>query len=131
MKHPAAILIGFGAWLTQSETPLTFGSGFDASRMAELVKEYSNLQELGELPEGWENTLNQAPTLERDSDLRAELAVVLNRFSRENYSNTPDFILAQFLMGCLTSFDEAVGSRDRWYGVELRPGEPVTVTVSG
>jgi hypothetical protein len=34
----------------------------------------------------------------------------------ENKSNTPDFILARYLVGCLEQFDLAVVQRDSWYG---------------
>lgn len=52
----------------------------------------------------------------RDSAFRAGLEELINRHSRENGSNTPDFILAQFLFGCLYYFDEAVNRRTDWYG---------------
>lgn len=57
------------------------------------------------------------------SDFRKELEHLLNRHSMENDSNTPDFLLAEFLYGCLRAFDKAVSERDRWYGVRHRPGE--------
>lgn len=36
------------------------------------------------------------------TDLRKEIEIAINRCSAENGSNTPDFILAQFLVECLT-----------------------------
>ena len=48
--------------------------------------------------------------------LRRDLAAVLNRFSRDNGSNTPDFILAQYLTNCLDAFDAAVQKRAQWFG---------------
>lgn len=48
--------------------------------------------------------------------LRRDLAAVLNRFSRDNGSNTPDFILAQYLANCLDAFDIAVQKRAQWFG---------------
>ena len=41
----------------------------------------------------------------------------------ENQSNTPDFILAAFLTRCLRAFDLATFRRDKWYGVQLIPGD--------
>lgn len=55
------------------------------------------------------------------SPLEIELMHVLNKYSAENGSNTPDFILAQFLLSCLTTLDIAVVARDRWYGRTLDP----------
>lgn len=48
--------------------------------------------------------------------LRREIEVALNRASAENQSDTPDFILAEFLIGCLRSFDAAVNRRREWWG---------------
>lgn len=53
---------------------------------------------------------------------RDELQSLINRMSRENLSNTPDFILATFMRDCLLAFEEGVRSRDRWYGIAPRPG---------
>lgn len=47
-------------------------------------------------------------------DLRTEIQVALNRHSAENGSNTPDFILADFLMSCLSAFDRTTVSREEW-----------------
>jgi len=55
-------------------------------------------------------------------DLRQALAEVLNRYSVENGSNTSDFILAEFLVGCLAAFDLAVSRREQWYGRDPRRG---------
>ena len=50
------------------------------------------------------------------STFEQELETILNRYSMENGSNTPDFILAQYLHGCLMSFNIAVTLREKWYG---------------
>jgi hypothetical protein len=49
---------------------------------------------------------------------RSELQTLINRHSKENGSNTPDFILADYLVGCLNLFDVIVQSREKWYGRE-------------
>lgn len=54
-------------------------------------------------------------------ELERELSSVLNRFSQENASNTPDFILAQFLLGCLAAWNTGVQQRETWYGRDARP----------
>lgn len=41
---------------------------------------------------------------------------MLNRHSAENGSNTPDFILGQYLVDCLKAFDKATNAREKWYG---------------
>ena len=50
------------------------------------------------------------------SDLENDLTNLLNRYSQEDGSNTPDFILARYLLACLASFNTAVARRDWWYG---------------
>ena len=49
-------------------------------------------------------------------NLERDLASVLNRYSQENISNTPDFILAAYLLSCLTAFNAAIDTRAQWYG---------------
>lgn len=58
-------------------------------------------------------------------NLRRDLAEVLNRHSRENGSNTPDFILAQYLANCLDAFDVAMSGRSMWYGHADSIGGPI------
>jgi len=53
-------------------------------------------------------------------NLRTEIEQAINRCSAENGSNTPDFILAQFLVDCLIAFDKASRAREKWYNVELK-----------
>lgn len=50
------------------------------------------------------------------SELLSQLTTAINSVSAENGSDTPDFILAHYLLGCLRAFDAAVTDRDRWYG---------------
>ena len=56
------------------------------------------------------------------TELRKEIESVINRCSAEYGSNTPDFILAEYLMGCLDVFDKAIDERDHWYGMAPAPG---------
>lgn len=52
------------------------------------------------------------------SELERELASVLNKYSAENGSNTPDFILAEYLIGCLKAFNTATKSAHAWRGLD-------------
>lgn len=47
---------------------------------------------------------------------RDELVALLNSCSKENGSDTPDWILAEFLMASLKTFDACVKERETWYG---------------
>lgn len=49
-----------------------------------------------------------------NSEFKTELAQLINRASAENGSDTPDFILAEYLNNCLQIFDSAVRARDNW-----------------
>lgn len=48
--------------------------------------------------------------------LKLELAALLNRHCAENGSNTPDFILAEFMLECLRAFEATTIARERWHG---------------
>jgi len=45
-----------------------------------------------------------------------ELRELINKHSKENDSNTPDFILARYLCDCLQVFGNAALARSNWYG---------------
>jgi hypothetical protein len=55
------------------------------------------------------------------SQFQCELETLINRHSMENESATPDFILAQYLRGCLDAWATATIARDKWYGIERWP----------
>jgi hypothetical protein len=60
--------------------------------------------------------------------LESELAGLINRRSLENASDTPDYILAQYLIGCLDNYNATIRARRRWYGngpAEKAAGSPV------
>jgi hypothetical protein len=44
-----------------------------------------------------------------------ELTSLLNKYSKEDDSNTPDFILATYLKNCLSAFNRATNRRTKWY----------------
>ena len=59
--------------------------------------------------------------MSRPKTLTEELAELLNKHSRENASNTPDWILADYLVECLKTFECFTLVRERWYGGNLAP----------
>lgn len=59
----------------------------------------------------------------RSSEIERELAAVLNRHSIDSACDTPDFILAAYLMDCLRVFNTNTRSRDRWWGWEPTVGQ--------
>ena len=59
-----------------------------------------------------------------DSSFEKELTELINKYSLENGSNTPDYILAKYLNDCLTTFNKAIKKRDKWY--KFKPWECLT-----
>ncbi len=60
-------------------------------------------------------------------NLRKRIEHEINCASMENASDTPDFILAEYLTDCLEAFDKATKARDKWHGHNPWPknDEPV------
>jgi hypothetical protein len=57
------------------------------------------------------------PTQENEMsrEFERELISLINRYSKENGSNTPDYILAQYLSACLSVFSATMQKRDSWH----------------
>lgn len=63
------------------------------------------------------------------SDFKTELENLINKYSMEKYSDTPDFVLAKYLMDCVDVWNANVIARDRFYGgkrVKAVQGKPPT-----
>ncbi len=50
-----------------------------------------------------------------------ELEQLINIYSEENTSNTPDFILVQFILNCLAAYNLATQRREAWYDRDPKP----------
>ncbi len=64
---------------------------------------------------------------------KLELAVrdAINTCSAESASNTPDWVLALYLLSCLDAFNAAVQQREEWYGRDPRPSDPFGAGIDG
>jgi len=51
------------------------------------------------------------------SNLKEELTCLLNTHNKEKGSNTPDYILSEYLLDCLRAFDKASAKRENWYSI--------------
>ena len=49
------------------------------------------------------------------SEAIKEFTIIINKYSLENESNTPDFILAEYLMKCLEAHAALQVQRGIWY----------------
>lgn len=66
------------------------------------------------------------PTVEQEREelnvsFEKGLSDLINRHCQENASNTPDHLLARYLLGCLAVFNTAVQQRETWYGRDATP----------
>ena len=55
----------------------------------------------------------------KETELEKRLTALINDECRENDSNTPDFLLSEFMMNCLDAFELANNKREVWFGVHL------------
>lgn len=53
-----------------------------------------------------------------------ELGKLINRYSIENGSDTPDWILRDYMHGCLVAYENATIQREFFYGREVRGAKP-------
>ena len=60
-----------------------------------------------------------------DPRFKQDLQQLLNRYALEKGSDTPDFLLAEYLVHCLMLFDTTVAAREQWYGRTTSGMEPV------
>lgn len=75
-------------------------------------------------PNGWSTESQNAKADEKQPDkledpkltFEKELTELINKYSIENPSKTPDYILAKYVKNCLEVFSKTVMSRDIWYG---------------
>lgn len=51
----------------------------------------------------------------QENEFKRDLAEVINRHSREGRSNTPDFVLADYLYKCLLAYEIAVMENFNWH----------------
>ncbi len=59
---------------------------------------------------------------DKQARLAESIRFAINSVSRESASNTPDFILAEYMLACLEAFEKASNARESWYGKVLRIG---------
>lgn len=72
-------------------------------------------------------TKSQRVRLNRRILFKRDLEELINKYNMEQDSDTPHFILADYLMQCLDGFNQATNCRDYWYrgGVEV-PAAPLS-----
>lgn len=51
-----------------------------------------------------------------EDEFREELKHLINKYSKENSSGTPDFILANYMSGALKLYEDTIHEREGWHG---------------
>ena len=52
----------------------------------------------------------------RYTEFERKLATLVNSVSLEQRSDTPDYMLAKYLMACLRAYEDTTLARDQWHG---------------
>jgi hypothetical protein len=97
------------------------GVGGDASKRAEVSDDVPTDELVARLQAERDDLRNEVARLRTrvahtPAGVASDLAAILNRMSRENASNTPDFLLADFMLGCLDVYERTLQQRERWLG---------------
>lgn len=53
------------------------------------------------------------------NEFARELTALINKHSIEKFSNTPDWVLSEYIMGCLRVFSDTTKLREAWYGRDI------------
>ena len=90
--------------------PVTTNQGGVVLMSDDQVKDFTNLitlhtQKAVQLAES-------AATQTKEDKFETDIRDAINRHSKENGSNTPDFVLAAYLVACLKNFDYFTRYRD-------------------
>ena len=63
------------------------------------------------------------------SEFQNEIERLINKHSKENTSDTPDWILAKYLNGCLKLYDNTTKLRNQYYNGNLTENVDLKVTL--
>lgn len=53
----------------------------------------------------------------KNLEFTKELKSLINRYNFESISNTPDSLLADYLINCLINYNDICKKRDKFYGI--------------
>lgn len=68
--------------------------------------------------------------MNESESFKSALTRLLNRYNLEGGSDTPDFLLADYLIQCLAVFDVTMAHREAWYGRQVGVKSPQDVELS-
>jgi hypothetical protein len=64
-----------------------------------------------------DNFLVESDIHEPPFSFEKKLEQLLNEYSKESGSDTPDFLLAEYLSDCLHNYNKTIRARDKWFGI--------------
>ena len=92
-----------------------YEDGYESFSPAKAFEEGYSLLDTGS--SGFLNPSREQSKSQGDpTTFEQELERLINRFSKENGSDTPDFIVTAYLLRCLETYDSTVQARENWYG---------------
>lgn len=114
--------IGDQFWYTAILCRL-FGFGFEDAQVQNIAKLFKRFpSKFSESEAINRDTGSERIILEHFEDGHAatgfehDLAALINRYSLENQSDSPDFVIAEFMCASLAAFNAGVRERERFYG---------------
>jgi hypothetical protein len=116
----AEALMGFHGRLTSRDVPVTFSSRHNATLAIELLDAFSHVNNIGAIgpdwPEGLTHPEPRSTTNDAHESFETHLTRLINHHSLEHHADTPDFLLARYLVRCLDVYHAAIVDREVWYG---------------
>lgn len=61
--------------------------------------------------------------MDKENSFELELMCLLNKYCKKNDSDTPGFILGEYLLSCLKNFNQTVKQREKWHGRLPKKGQ--------
>ena len=116
--NPADVVFGLFAWLTAREEVVTFSASHDAGIGANLAQEFIDANKWGDVSKEYPTTFEMPKTLKKYTKpltFEMELRALINKHSLEGISNTPDFLLAEYLTKILEVFELTTIQRTEFF----------------
>jgi len=122
---PSEALYAFMGWLTARPTPVTFSGCHHAGEAVDLISQFVKNQGWDEPRDGWDKRLKTYPKHETESEVRnkvyspssceEDLRMLILMHNEGSKTDTPDFILAQYLSVCLDNYNNTVVAKHNWH----------------
>lgn len=125
---PSDVVFAVFAWLTTRKNQVTFSYKDDANIGAKLAQEFIDTNKWGDVskkyPANFKMPKDKPDEVDLPSDVQSEmpehafereLCALINKYSLEETSNIPNFLLAEYLARSLTTFNHLTIKRTNFY----------------